>query len=49
VPNGLIEDASTLIVNPGHLADGSAAWLDWSRGDEVEFLDCNSGAVIREN
>jgi hypothetical protein len=46
---GLQRIASTLIVNPGHLADGSAAWLDWSRGDEVEFLDCNSGAVIREN
>jgi Icc-related predicted phosphoesterase len=46
---GLQRIASTLIVNPGHLADGSAAWLDWSRGDEVEFLECNSGAVIREN
>ncbi len=46
---GLQRIASTLIVNPGHLADGSAAWLDWGRGDEVEFLDCNTGAVIREN
>jgi hypothetical protein len=33
--------AHTLIVNPGRLADGSAAWLDWDRraGDQVEFLD----------
>jgi Icc-related predicted phosphoesterase len=30
--------ASTLVVNPGHLADGSAAWLDWSMHDQVEFL-----------
>jgi hypothetical protein len=36
---GLQRIASTLIVNPGHLADGSAAWLDWSRGEEVVFLD----------
>jgi Icc-related predicted phosphoesterase len=33
--------ASTLIVNPGCLADGSAAWLDWNRSgeDQVEFLN----------
>lgn len=37
---GLQRIASTLIVNPGYLADGSAAWLDWDRsGDgQVEFL-----------
>jgi hypothetical protein len=31
----------TLVVNPGCLADGSAAWLDWSvKGrQKVEFLD----------
>jgi hypothetical protein len=31
----------TLVVNPGSLADGSAAWLDWRmRGvDSVKFLD----------
>jgi hypothetical protein len=30
--------AHTLVVNPGCLADGSAAWLDRGR-DEVDFLD----------
>jgi hypothetical protein len=32
--------AHTLVVNPGRLADGSAAWLDWNRakGEQVEFL-----------
>jgi len=32
--------AHTLIVNPGRLADGSAAFLDWSRNkpEQVEFL-----------
>jgi len=45
---GLQRIASTLVVNPGHLADGSAAWLDWSRGEEVEFLDGMIGAVRRE-
>lgn len=31
----------TLIVNPGCLTDGSAAWVDWRRhpGGHVEFLD----------
>ena len=31
----------TLMVNPGCLADGKAAWLDWSRDgrDRVEFID----------
>jgi len=33
--------ASTLVVNPGHLAEGCAVWLDRSRsaGDQVEFLN----------
>jgi Icc-related predicted phosphoesterase len=33
--------AHTLIVCPGHLADGSAVWLDWTRSadDVVEILD----------
>ena len=33
--------AGTLVVNPGHLADGVAAWVDWSRpgADRAEFLD----------
>jgi hypothetical protein len=37
---GVQRIASTLIVNPGRLADGSAAWLDWGResDDQVEFL-----------
>jgi hypothetical protein len=32
--------ASTWIINPGSLADGRAAWLDWNRcgDDQVEFL-----------
>ena len=32
--------AHTLVVNPGRLADGSVAWLDWnrSRGEQVEIL-----------
>jgi hypothetical protein len=37
---GVQRIASTLVVNPGHLTDGSAAWLDWDRSgdDQVEFL-----------
>jgi hypothetical protein len=37
---GVLRIAHTLVVNPGRLADGSAAWLDWKRGKEeqVEFL-----------
>jgi hypothetical protein len=33
--------ASTLVVNPGYLAEGWAAWLDWGReaDDRVELLD----------
>jgi hypothetical protein len=32
--------AKTLVVNPGRLADGSVAWLDWTRskGEQVEIL-----------
>jgi Icc-related predicted phosphoesterase len=32
--------AHTLVVNPGRLADGSVAWLDWDRGrdERVELL-----------
>lgn len=32
--------AHTLVVNPGRLADGSVAWLDWNRSGEeqVELL-----------
>lgn len=37
---GLQRIAHTLVVNPGRLADGSAAWLDWNRhrDEQVEFL-----------
>jgi Icc-related predicted phosphoesterase len=33
--------ASTLVINPGHLAEGWAAWLDWNRPvpDQVELLN----------
>jgi Icc-related predicted phosphoesterase len=36
--------ASTLIVNPGRLAEGSAAWLDRDRpaDDQVELLNLRS-------
>lgn len=39
--------ASTLVVNPGRLADGHAAWLDWGRttSDQVELLDLRVSAV----
>lgn len=38
---GVRRAARTLIVNPGRLADGSAAWVDWRRhpGGHVEFLE----------
>jgi predicted phosphodiesterase len=38
---GFQRSARTLIVNPGCLADGSAAWVDWRRhpGGHVELLD----------
>jgi hypothetical protein len=37
---GVEQLASTLILHPGGLADGSAAWLDWNRprGHQVEFV-----------
>jgi Icc-related predicted phosphoesterase len=37
---GVQRIAHTVVVNPGRLVDGSAAWLDWSRpaGEQVEFL-----------
>ena len=49
---GLQRIASTLIVNPGRLADGSAAWLDWDRSgdDQVEFCttDAQGAAGIHQ-
>jgi hypothetical protein len=38
---GVQRIASTMVVNPGCLADGSAAWLDWNQrsDDQVEFLE----------
>jgi Icc-related predicted phosphoesterase len=37
---------NTLVVNPGCLADGHAAWLDWSRPvcDQVEMLELGGAA-----
>lgn len=37
----------TLIVNPGRLVDGWAAWIDWGRsgGDQVELFNVNEPAV----
>jgi hypothetical protein len=39
--------ASTLVINPGALADRRAAWLDWDRHAEhqVEFLDLGATAA----
>jgi Icc-related predicted phosphoesterase len=33
--------AHTLVINPGYLAEGWAAWLDWNRAaeEQVEFLN----------
>jgi len=38
---GMQRIASTLVINPGHLAEGWAAWLDRSRvaDEQVEFLN----------
>jgi len=38
---GIQRIGHTLVINPGRLADGSAAWLDWNRPvpEQVEFLD----------
>jgi hypothetical protein len=45
---GLQWNASTLIVNPGSLADHSAALLDWVRAsvDQVEFLNPRGSAAL---
>jgi Icc-related predicted phosphoesterase len=39
--------AHTLVINPGRLADGSAAWLDLMRhvNEQVEFLDVSAVPV----
>lgn len=41
----------TLMVNPGHLADGQAAWLDWNRsgGDQIELMNLADQAKARES
>ena len=38
---GVERVAHTTIVNPGSLADGSAAWIDWSRevDEQVELIN----------
>jgi Icc-related predicted phosphoesterase len=38
---GVQRIAHTLVVNPGRLADGSAAWLDWKRGHDAPVEFCN--------
>jgi hypothetical protein len=42
--------AHTLVINPGHLCEGSAAWLDWDRParEQVEFLDLRSPGTPRQ-
>lgn len=42
--------ASTTIVNPGRLVDGSAAWFDWTRprNEQVEILDLRGAPVARQ-
>jgi hypothetical protein len=41
--------ARTLILSPGYLSEGCAAWLDWNRpaDDQVEFLDLSSEPTIK--
>jgi hypothetical protein len=43
---GVEQIAETLVINPGHLSEGSAAWFDWDRapGEQVKFLDLQSMA-----
>ena len=38
---GVERIADTLVINPGYLSEGSAAWLDWDRPacEQVEFID----------
>jgi Icc-related predicted phosphoesterase len=40
-PKGSRRVGNTLVVNPGYLADGWAAWLDWRRseGNQVDVID----------
>jgi hypothetical protein len=46
---GVQRIAHTTIVNPGRLADGSAAWFDWTRprNEQVEMLDLRGTPVGR--
>jgi Icc-related predicted phosphoesterase len=43
---GSLRVGKTLVVNPGSLADGSAAWLDWDRSgeDQVELMNLTAQA-----
>jgi Metallophosphoesterase, calcineurin superfamily len=43
--------ADTLVINPGHLSEGSAAWLDWDRpaSEQVEFLDLQGTGTLRHS
>lgn len=46
---GMQRVAHTTIVNPGRLADGCAAWFDWSRdrNQQVTMLELGEAAVSR--
>lgn len=41
----------SLIINPGHLSEGRAVWLDWHRpkGEQVEFLDRQRLASLHQH
>ena len=43
--------AGTLVIRPGLLAAGSAAWLDWGHpaNEQVEFLDLKVTATRRHD
>jgi hypothetical protein len=47
---GVSRIADTLVINPGHLSEGRAAWLDWDRParEQVEFLDLRSTGKSRQ-
>jgi len=38
-----------VVVCPGHLAEGMAAWVKWDGEPEVSFLDLVSGQELRED
>src|SRR6185369_15788477 len=48
---GVERIADTLVINPGLLSEGSAAWLDWDRPacEQVEFLDLQGTGTPRNS